>query len=87
MEIAGLHAMQPFVEGDEITVGTHINIEHRAAAMLGAKVTAEAVLEEVDGRFHTLRVRAWIENREIGSGTIGRTFVSLAKMMAKINGS
>ncbi len=84
MEIAGLHAMQPYVEGDEITVGTAINIEHRAAALLGAKVSAEAIVEKIDGRFYTLRVRAWDEKREIGSGTIGRAFVSLAKVMAKV---
>ena len=85
MEIAGLHALQPYVEGDEITVGTAINIEHRAAAILGAKVTAEAILEKIDGRFYTLRVRVWDEkHREIGNGTIGRAFVSLAKMMAKM---
>ncbi|HET9696464.1 MAG TPA: hotdog domain-containing protein [Terriglobales bacterium] len=85
MEIAGLHAMQPYVEGDEITVGTAINIEHRAAALLGAKVSAEAIVEKIDGRFYTLRVRAWDEKREIGSGTIGRTFVSLAKITARVS--
>jgi predicted thioesterase len=85
MEIAGLYAMQSYCEGDEITVGTAINIEHRAAAVLGAKVTAEATVEKIDGRFYTLRVRAWDEKKEIGRGTIGRTFVSLAKVMVKVN--
>ena len=31
METAAFHALQPYCEGDEITVGTSINIEHRAA--------------------------------------------------------
>jgi predicted thioesterase len=84
MEIAGLYALQPYVEGDEITVGTAINIEHRTAAMLGAKLTAEAVVEKIDGRFYTLRVRVWDEKQEIGRGTIGRTFVSLGKIMTKL---
>jgi fluoroacetyl-CoA thioesterase len=83
MEIAGLYAMQPYAEGDEITVGTAINIEHRAAALLGSKITAEAIVEKIDGRFYTLRVRAWDDKQEIGIGTIGRTFVSLGKIMAK----
>jgi len=84
MEIAGLNAMQPYVEGDEITLGTAINIEHRAASMVDTKVTAEAVVEKIDGRFYTLRVRAWDDQKEIGSGTISRTFVSLGKLMAKL---
>lgn len=84
MEIAGLNALQPYTEGDEITVGTAINIEHRAASLVNTKVTAEAIVEKIDGRFYTLRVRAWDDKKEIGSGTIGRTFVSLGKLMAKL---
>ena len=37
METAAFHALQPFCEGDEITVGTSINIEHRAASGIGAR--------------------------------------------------
>jgi len=84
MEIAGLNALQPYVEGDEITVGTAINIEHRAASLVNTKVTAEAIVEKIDGRFYTLRVRAWDDKKEIGSGTINRTFVSLGKLMNKL---
>lgn len=84
MEIAGLNALQPYVEGDEITVGTAINIEHRAASLVNSNVTAEAIVEKVDGRFYTLRVRAWDDKKEIGSGTISRTFVSLGKLVAKL---
>ena len=84
MEIAGLNALLPYVEGDEITVGTAINIEHRAASLVNTKVTAEAIVEKIDGRFYTLRVRAWDDKKEIGSGTISRTFVSLGKLMNKL---
>src|SRR5450755_216284 len=58
MEIAAFHALQSYMEGDEITVGTAINIEHRAASGIGAKVRAEATLESFDGRFYTVRVIA-----------------------------
>ena len=58
METAAFHALQPYCEGDEITVGTSINIEHRAASGIGAHIKAEAVLESFDGRFYTLRVTA-----------------------------
>jgi fluoroacetyl-CoA thioesterase len=84
METAGFHALQPFAEGDEISVGTHINIEHRAASLLGSKVSAEAVVESIEGRFITLRVRAWDEKQEIGRGTIGRAFVSVGKFASKM---
>src|SRR6202158_5804576 len=58
MEIAAFKALQPYCEGDEITVGTAINIEHSAASGIGAKVRAEGVLESFDGKFYTLRVVA-----------------------------
>src|SRR5713101_3978661 len=56
METAAFHALQPYCEGDEITVGTSINIEHRAASGVGCHIKAEAVLESLDKRFYTLRV-------------------------------
>ncbi len=79
METAAFNALQPYCEGDEITVGTAIHIEHRAASGIGARIQAEAVLEFFDGRFYTLRVTARDDVQEIGRGTVGRAVVSLGK--------
>lgn len=86
METAAFHALQPYCEGDEITVGTAINVEHRAASGIGAHIKAEAVLESFDGRFYTLRVTARDDAREIGRGTIGRAVVSIGKFVEKMKG-
>ena len=71
METAAFQALQPYCEGDEISVGTSINIEHRAASGVGANIKAWAELESFDGRFYTLRVSAWDDVQEIGRGTSG----------------
>jgi fluoroacetyl-CoA thioesterase len=84
MEIAAFHALQPYCEGDEITVGTSINIEHRAASGIGAHIRVEAVLESFDGRFYTVRVTARDDVREIGRGTVGRAVVSVGKFVEKM---
>jgi fluoroacetyl-CoA thioesterase len=84
METAAFHALQPFCEGDEITVGTAINIQHRAASGIGAHIRAEAVLESFDGRFYTLRVRAEDGEQEIGCGTIGRAVISIGRFLEKL---
>ena len=84
METAAFHALQPYCEGDEITVGTSINVEHRAASGIGARITAEAVLQSFDGRFYTLRVSARDEMREIGRGTVGRAVVSAGNFVKKV---
>ena len=84
METAAFHALQPYCEGDEITVGTAINIEHRAASGIGARIKAEAVLESFDGRFYTLRVSARDDAQEIGRGTVGRAVVRVGKFLEKM---
>ena len=84
MEIAAFHAIQPYCEGDEITVGTAINIIHRAASGVGARIRAEAVVEKFDGGFYTVRVSARDEAQEIGSGTVGRAVVSVGKFLEKM---
>lgn len=87
METAAFHALQPYCEGDEITVGTSINVEHRAASGVGARIKAEAVLESFDGRFYTLRVSARDDEQEIGRGTVGRAVVSIGKFLEKMKSS
>lgn len=84
METAAFRALQPYCEGDEMTVGTAIHVEHRAASGIGAKIKAEAVLESFDGKFYNVRVSARDDTREIGRGTVSRAVVSLGKFLAKM---
>jgi predicted thioesterase len=86
METAAFLALHPYCEGDEISVGTSINIQHRAASGIGAHIQAEAELESFDGRFYTLRVTARDDVQEIGRGTVGRAIVSTGKFVEKTKG-
>lgn len=80
MEWAASKALLPYCEAGEISVGTAINIEHRAPAGIGDKVRAEAVLEGQDGRFYVFRVTAHNGAALIGRGTVTRAFVNPAKV-------
>ena len=84
METAAFHALHPYCEADEITVGTSIHVEHRAASGIGARIRAEAVLESFDGKFYVVRVTAWDDVQEIGRGTVGRAVVSVGKFLEKM---
>ena len=84
METAAFHAVQPYCEGDEITVGTAIHIEHRAASLVGTRIRAEAVVESFDGRFYTVRVTARDDMQDIGRGTVGRAVVSVGKFLERL---
>ena len=83
MEAAGYNALEPFLDGDEVSVGTAINIVHRAPAVEGQTITTEAVLESFDGRFYTFKVSASNGVEVIGYGTIARAIVSKAKFEEK----
>jgi len=84
METACFHALQPYCDDGEITVGTQIHVEHRAASGIGMRIRAEAVLESFDGRFYTMRVTAHDGAQEIGSGTVGRAVVHLPTFMRRL---
>jgi predicted thioesterase len=83
METAAFHALHPYCEPGQISVGTAINIQHRAASGIGSRIKAEAVLVTFDGRFYTLRVTARDDVQEIGRGTVGRAVVSLSEFAGK----
>jgi predicted thioesterase len=80
MEWAASNAMLPFLDEGEISVGTAINIEHRAPTMISMLVKADAVLESENGRFYVFRVTAHNGAAEIGRGTVTRTIVNPAKV-------
>ncbi len=83
MEWAASKAMQPFCDPGEISVGTAINIEHRAPTVVGQHVKAEAEFESSNGRFYVFRVTAHNGVEEIGRGTVTRAFVNPAKAAQK----
>lgn len=89
MEKAACCCLSAFLEDDETTVGTMLNIAHTAATPEGMNVRAEAVLREVNGREFTFDVRAYDEKGTIGEGThkrflvFGKKFTEKAK--AKLN--
>src|SRR5262245_21858968 len=83
MEMACFEALQPYCEDGEITVGTHIDVSHRAPTGIGKQVVAEAVLERIDGRFHMMKVSARDESGLIGEGYVGRAFIDVRKFMQK----
>ena len=80
MEWAAANAMLPFLDEGEISVGTAINIEHRAPSTIGDRVKTEAVLESHNERFYIFRVTAHNGKAEIGRGTVTRAIVNPAKV-------
>lgn len=83
MEKAACSCIQQYLEGDETTVGTELNIRHTSATPKGMKVSAEAELTEVNGRELVFRVSASDEAGSIGEGVHKRFLVYGEKFTAK----
>ena len=83
MEWAAANAMKAYCDPGEVSVGTAINIEHRAPTFIGQKVRAEATLESVKGKFYVFQVTAHNGSHRIGCGTVTRAFVNPARVAEK----
>ena len=86
MEKATVNAVAPFLENDETTVGTQINVSHCKASAVGAVITARAQLREVQGRKLVFDVSAVDDKGDvIGEGRIERFVVFAERFMSKLS--
>lgn len=85
MEKATCNAVVEFLEEDETTVGTSVNVSHTKASGIGTLVSARAVITECSGRKITFEVSAADADGEIiGNGTIERFVVNTGKFMKRV---
>ena len=83
MEGAACEAIAPLPEG-KTSVGTELNVAHKAATPVGLEVRAEAEVTAVEGNTITFRVAAYDEAGLIGEGTHKRVIVSSERFLAKV---
>lgn len=82
MENAALKAVQPALEEGMTTVGTHLDVSHKAATPMGMKATAEAELIEIKGKKLIFKVVARDEKEIVGEGTHTRYIVETERFLA-----
>jgi len=85
MEKSACECLAEYLENDETTVGTELNIKHVSATPCGMKVTAKAELLEVSGREFTFSIKAFDECGIIGEGIHKRFLVYGEKFTQKAN--
>ena len=83
MENAAVNALIPYMEENQGSVGTHLDVSHDAATPIGMKVWAEAELTAVDGKALTFAVTAYDEAGIIGKGTHNRFIIAVDRFLAK----
>ncbi len=84
MEQAAMQAVSKVLPEEATTVGAEMNVSHIKPSGIGARITATAVLTEVEGRKLTFQVGARDEAGMIGEGTHVRYVVDRARFLSKI---
>lgn len=83
MEYTAWSSVEPYMEEGKGTVGTHLDISHVAASPVGAHITYESKLTEIDRRRLVFTVRAYDDAGLIGEGTHERFIIDNAKFMSR----
>jgi predicted thioesterase len=86
MEWSARNAIKPYLDENEDSVGTTVNIRHLAATPVGMAVRFTATVLEVDDRRVVFRVEAHDEKELIGEGTHERFVINIPKFMARLAG-
>ena len=84
-EAATCAAIEPSLPDGSTSVGTRVELEHRAASPVGGEVTVTATSSYADGRLHRFSVRASdAGGRTLGTGEITRLVVDSAKFLSRL---
>jgi len=86
MEAAAIEAIQEYLPSDQVTLGTQVKMRHLSATPLGMKVTAHALLKEVDKNRLVFVVNAYDEVDKVAEGEHERILVSKERFRQKLNG-
>lgn len=85
MENAAMTALQAYLDLDQGSVGTHLDITHDAPTPVGMTVWAEAEILSVseNGKLVEFQVKAWDEKGPIGQGVHTRAIVNCERFLSK----
>ena len=85
MEHAARNAILPFMDKDEDSVGTHLEIEHSAPTPVGFEVVCQAKVIQVDGKAITYQIESRDDQGKIGQALHKRYVVSKSRFADKVN--
>ena len=80
IESTCLQSVQPHLDENETTVGTHVNVSHAGPAREGEEVTIKSTLREIKKRRLLFEVEVIGPHGSISTGTHERAVVDLARM-------
>lgn len=84
IEFACVEFLKRYLNENEGSVGTHVDVSHTAATPIGMEVVAEVELVEAEGRKLRFKVTCRDEVDEIGKGFHERFIIDRAKFMSRV---
>ena len=75
-----LQSVQPHLDDNETTVGTHVNVSHTGPAREGEEVTIKSRLTEIKKRRLLFEIEVLAPQGPVSTGTHERAVVDLARM-------
>ena len=82
-EEATMKAVAGALGAGQTSVGVRVNFDHLAPVRVGSQVTAEAILEKVEGRRLIFTVTATDAAGLVGAGRVTRVVVDIEGFLAK----
>jgi predicted thioesterase len=73
--------VQPYLPEGYSTVGTHVNVSHRAAVAIDGKYFTECELIAIDRKKLTFSVKTYTDEKTIGEGTHERFIIDVSKFI------
>jgi fluoroacetyl-CoA thioesterase len=84
MELAARNAIRPFLDPNEDSVGTLVNIRHLAATPVGMSVEFRAEVVSAEGRRVVFKVEARDETELVGEGAHERFVVDIPRFVTRL---
>lgn len=84
IEQAAADCIAPHLEEGRVSLGTHIELEHREPVPVGFIVRVEVEIVSTDGPRVTFAVRVFDEQEAVAEGSHERYLIERSKFMAKI---
>lgn len=85
IEDAAIHCLQPVLGADQLSLGTHVDLEHHQPVPVGFIVRTEVEVVLIDGPRVSFAVRVFDERETVAEGTHERYLIERAKFLAKID--
>lgn len=84
LETTAHSAIEPYLTGDQTSVGVAVHLFHTAATPVGMQVRIRAELLEVDGRRLRFKVEAWDEVEQVAHGEHERFIIDGSRFAGRL---